>query len=47
MIDFAEVRVDCYWWTMARVISNSMPEGKSPYWDFWRKQTWQVEGKVE
>ena len=47
MIDFAEVRVDCYWWTMARVISNSMPEGKSPYWDFWRKQTWQLEGNVE
>lgn len=41
IIDFAEVRIDCYWWTMARVISNSMPEGKTPYWDFWRKQTWQ------
>jgi hypothetical protein len=33
--DFHAVRVDCYWWTMLRLIENNLPQskGETPYWD--------------
>lgn len=37
--DFAETRIDCYWWTMKELLSNgTVPYSKDnrPYWDYWR-----------
>lgn len=36
--DLGEARVDCYWWTMMRLLANNLPNSETPYWDAWREE---------